>query len=244
MTSTQTKTSTKQISYTKPNINLIEIEVKVLLGEEKNATNLIEKLLAHTDTKETGGSNQLNHYFLADGNFEILIGVLKEYINSDHHSKLENILLNANKHSIRTRDADGKVLFVVKASKDDTSSENGTARLEFEEQTPNLTINQLDQIILDAGFSYQSKWSRNRKDFSYKDFNVSIDKNAGYGYVAEFEKIISEDGDINQAKESIRQELNSLGIEELAQDRLERMFKYYNENRPEYYGTEKTFTIL
>jgi len=65
-----------------------------------------------------------------------LIEVLKDHIDINHHSKLENILLNAKKHSIRTRDADGKVLFVVKATQDDTSSENGTARLEFEEATP------------------------------------------------------------------------------------------------------------
>jgi len=40
-------------------------------------------------------------------------------------------------------------LFVIKATKDDTSSENGTARLEFEHETPGLTIHQLDQLILD-----------------------------------------------------------------------------------------------
>lgn len=241
---TQTQTTTKQISYTKPNINLIEIEVKVLLWEESNATSLIEKLLAHPDSKETWWSNQLNHYFLANWSFDILIEILKNHINSAYHAKLENILLNAKKHSIRTRDADGKVLFVVKATQDDTSSENGTARLEFEEATPWLSIQQLDQIILDAWFSYQSKWSRNRKEYAYKDFNVSIDKNAWYGYVAEFEKIISDANQIDEAKESIRQELANLGVEELAQDRLERMFKYYNENRPEYYGTDRTFTIL
>lgn len=241
---TQTKTSTTPITYTKPNINLIEIEVKVLLWEESNATSLIEKLLAHPDTKKTWWSNQLNHYFLANGNFQDLKNKLQEYIHTDHHHKLEDILINWKKHSIRTRDADWKVLFVIKATKDDTSSENGTARLEFEHETPGLTIHQLDQLILDNGFEYQSKWSRNRKDYAYKDFNVSIDKNAWYGYVAEFEKIISDPDQIDQAKESIRQELANLGVEELPQDRLERMFKYYNENRPEYYGTEKTFTIL
>lgn len=244
MTSNQTKTSKTPITYTKPNINLIEIEMKVLLWEEKNAKNLVEKLLSHQDTKETWWSNQLNHYFLANGNFKDLKNKLQEYIHTNHHNKLEDILINWKKHSIRTRDADWKVLFVIKATKDDTSSENGTARLEFEHETPGLTIHQLDQLILDNWFEYQSKWSRNRKDYAYKDFNVSIDKNAGYGYVAEFEKIISDANEIDQAKKAIRQELNSLGIEELPQDRLERMFKYYNENRPEYYGTEKTFTIL
>lgn len=73
---------------------------------------------------------------------------------------------------------------------------------------------------------------------------MCIDKNAGYGYVAEFEKILSDKNQIDEAKESIRKELELLGIEELPQDRLERMFAHYNQHRPEYYGTEKTFTIL
>jgi hypothetical protein len=34
-------------------MNTFEIEIKVLLGEEENATNLIEKLILHPDTKET-----------------------------------------------------------------------------------------------------------------------------------------------------------------------------------------------
>ncbi len=225
-------------------MNTFEIEIKVLLGEEENANNLIQKLLAHPDTKETGWSNQLNHYFLANGDFQDLKDKLQEYIHPDHHEKLEHILINWKKHSIRTRDADGKVLFVIKATADDTTSENGTARLEFEHETPGLTIHELDKLILDNGFEYQSKWSRNRKDYAYKDFNVSIDQNAWYGYVAEFEKIISDAEQIDSAKQAIRDELAALGVEELAQDRLERMFSHYNANRPEYYGTDKTFTIL
>ncbi len=37
--------------------------------------------------------------------------------------------------------------------------------------------------------------------------------------------------------------MNKLKCEELAQDRLERMFEHYNKNWPEYYGTEKVFLI-
>lgn len=225
-------------------MNTFEIEIKILLWSAENAKNLIEKLHSHPDTKETWWSNQLNHYFLANWNFQSLISSLKNHIHSDHHDKLEDIFTRGKKHSIRTRDADGKVIFVVKATADDTTSENWTARMEFESHTPSLTIHELDKVILDSGFEYQSKWSRQRKDYAYKDFNVSIDKNAGYGYVAEFEKIISDQNEIEQAKQAIRDELNSLWIEELAQDRLERMFSHYNSNRPEYYGTEKTFVIL
>jgi hypothetical protein len=34
-----------------------------------------------------------------------------------------------------------------------------------------------------------------------------------------------------------------LGVEELLQDRLERMFAHYNEHWQEYYGTDRTFII-
>jgi len=132
---------------------------------------------------------------------------------------------------------------VVKASLDDTSSSNGTARIEFEEEVANLALQELDQIMLDHGFPYQSKWSRDRQEYKYKDYNVCIDKNAGYGYVAEFEKIISDKEQAEATKKAIRNELELLGIEELNQERLERMFTHYNKNWPEYYGTEKTFTI-
>jgi hypothetical protein len=37
--------------------------------------------------------------------------------------------------------------------------------------------------------------------------------------------------------------MQELGVDELAQDRLARMFAHYNQNWPDYYGTDKTFTI-
>jgi uncharacterized small protein (DUF1192 family) len=61
--------------------------------------------------------------------------------------------------------------------------------------------------------------------------------------MAEFEKIISDKDQAEATKEAIRNELELLGIEELNQERLERMFAHYNKNWPEYYGTEKTFII-
>jgi adenylate cyclase class IV len=132
---------------------------------------------------------------------------------------------------------------VVKASVDDTTSENGTARLEFEAVIPNLTLDQLDKQVLDSGFTYQAKWSRERQDFSFKGLNVSIDKNAGYGYLAEFETIVKEMEKADEAKISLRKIMQDLGVAELPQDRLARMFDYYNKNWQNFYGTDKTFII-
>lgn len=225
-------------------MNTFEIEVKVLLGWEEKAQELIEKIHLHPDTKLITQNSQLNHYFLPQGDFEKLVERLKEYIHADHHEKLYQVIMEGKNHSLRTRKMDDKILFVVKASVDDTTSSNGTARIEFEEAVADLALHELDQLMLNHWFPYQSKRSRQRKEYQYKDMHVCIDKNAGYGYVAEFEKMISDRDQAETTKETIRQELKNLGIEELSQDRLERMFAHYNEHRSEYYGTEKTFTIL
>lgn len=225
-------------------MNTFEIEMKVLLWEDGKAKELIEKIHLHPDTKLIDENSQLNHYFLPQGNFAKLVERLKQYIHPDHHEKLEQVILEGKNHSIRTREVDGKLLFVVKASVDDTTSSNGTARIEFEEAVKDLALHELDQIMLDHEFPYQSKWSRQRQEYQYKDMHVCIDKNAGYGYVAEFEKVISNPDEIDQAKQSIRDEMTALGVEELDQWRLERMFAHYNQHWPEYYGTEKTFTIV
>lgn len=37
--------------------------------------------------------------------------------------------------------------------------------------------------------------------------------------------------------------MRSLGAQELPGDRLECMFAYYNQHWPEYYGTDKIFTV-
>lgn len=224
-------------------MNTFEIEIKILLWSEEKAQELVNKLY-HNDASTTiiGENSQLNHYFLAQGDFEKLYQTVQQYIAPEHHAKLHQVIVEGKNHSLRTREVDGKVLFIVKASIDDTTSSNGTARIEFEEVI-NLPLQQADQILLDTWFPYQSKWSRQRKEYKYKDYNVCIDKNAGYGYVAEFEKVIADKDQAEATKEQIRKELEILGIEELNQERLERMFAHYNAHRPEYYGTEKTFII-
>lgn len=211
-----------------------EIEIKSLLGSKDQADELIGKMKAsNSGFQALGGHKQLNHYFV-NGNLAQAAEKLSVNVPVN--------ILSAKDFSVRTRWADGKVIFVIKATVDDTTSSNGTARQEFESAV-NLTLEQLDQILLDSGFAYQAKWSRERQDFKFKDLNVSIDKNAGYGYLAEFEKVIDDQSKSDQVKAEIRQIMSNLGVAELNQDRLARMFDFYNKNWQDYYGTEKTFNI-
>lgn len=143
---------------------------------------------------------------------------------------------------MRTRDADGKVILVMKASVGDDTSSNGVKRVEFE-AVVKKSLGELDKILLDSGCTYQAKWSRQREEYESGDMHVCIDKNAGYGYLAEFEKVTQDENSLEEVKNDLLSKMASLGIAELAQDRLERMFAHYNAHWPEYYGTEKTFNI-
>jgi adenylate cyclase class IV len=219
-----------------------EIEIKTLLGSRENAETLISKMKEKdSELKSLGRHKQLNHYF-EGGDIKKLYENIKQHIKPDKIGAFTKLVENVKDYSMRTRWADGRVIFVVKASVDDTTSSNGTARMEFESDV-DLSLEGLDKILLDSGFKYQAKWSRERDDYKFQGMNVSIDKNAGYGYLAEFEIVSEDPAQAETLKEQLRGTMAELGVEELSQDRLARMFDFYNQNWPDYYGTEKVFNI-
>ncbi len=217
-----------------------EIEIKCLLGSHDDAGKLEERMKEIDPGLEFIGTHrQLNHYFEGNGDFKAIAKALKDEVIADEFLSLAE---RAKDISLRTRDADGTVLLVLKASIDDTTSANGTARREFEEEV-GMALDELDRIILDAGFTCQSKWSRERTEYRFSGVNVTVDRNAGYGWLAEFESIEEDPSRADDAKAKLRELIQSVGLAELGQDRLARMFAYYNAHWPEYYGTEKVFTI-
>jgi adenylate cyclase class IV len=224
-----------------------EIEIKSLLGSKEKADELLGKMKAiDPNLVEVGSHKQLNHYFIG-GNLKMLYEKVKKLLTEEEQKRLLDISEKAKDFSVRTRQADGKVILVIKASVDDTTSSNGTARLEFEAKLNNFTLDKLDQLLLDCGFSYQAKWSRERQDYIYhpkgRQISVSIDKNAGYGFLSEFEVVVNDESKSEEVKNFIRESMADLSLTELNQDRLARMFEHYNKNWREYYGTEKIFNI-
>ena len=220
-----------------------EIEIKSLLGKKENADALKERLQTLPEPAQlVRRSSQLNHYFLV-GDWEKFLESVRAYFSVEHFDHLCRIVQEGKNHSVRTRQSDGRVLLVVKASLDDLTSSNGVSRMEFEETVPNLSLDDLDVLLLGSGFQYQAKWSRDREEYKVGDIVVCLDRNAGYGYVAEFEKIIHEASGAEATKREILKFMKNLGVEELPQDRLERMFAHYNAHWSDYYGTDKIFVI-
>jgi predicted adenylyl cyclase CyaB len=219
-----------------------EIEIKCLLGEESRANELVSKM-KELDPELTfsGSEKQKNHYFI-DGDIRSLPVKIKPFLDEADFALLAETAKKTSDYSVRTRENDKGVFLVVKASIDDTTSANGIARLELELPVQ-LSLDELDKLILETGFLYQAKWSRERSSYRFRDVSVSIDKNAGYGYLTEFETLIDDTAKTEETKENLRRLIRELGLVELEQERLGRMFAHYNEHWSEYYGTDKIFVI-
>ena len=221
-----------------------EVEIKSLLGKKEKADELREKLIDR-GYKKTGFGSQLNHYFkYTPDDSEDLLKLTSQFLDPEPQKQFSDQLQRAKKVSIRTRQADGKIFFVAKLSVDSDTSANAVSRHEVQEEV-DMTLQQLDQSLLDAGLEYQAKWSRQREEYEneLEDFYITIDKNAGYGYLTEIELEIDKEDKLEDAKKRILDLMTELDLEELDQARLERMFDFYNQNWRDYYGTDKVFTI-
>jgi len=219
-----------------------EVEVKSLLGGEEQAEALRSRMKEIDPGAELVSRNkQLNHYFIG-GDMRQLAGAVAPYLSADAQTKLADMIERGSNFSIRTREKDDDVFLVVKASTDGSTSANGTSRIELEEKI-NLSLDELDKLLLGAGFEYQAKWSREREEYVCDGTNVCLDRNAGYGWLAEFEKMVEDEMLLAQARKEIDMLMYRCGVCELSQDRLERMFAHYNAHWPEYYGTDKIFII-
>ncbi|MDZ4296649.1 MAG: CYTH domain-containing protein, partial [Patescibacteria group bacterium] len=181
-----------------------EIEIKSLLGGKENAEALRARMAAADPNLVYHGAHaQKNHYFIG-GDLAKLAAHVAPRLEEGTRGQLEDIARRAHDFSVRTRWADGTVLLVLKASVDDTTSANGTARLEFEAKTPGLGLEELDSLLLQSGFQYQAKWSREREEYTFRNTAVTIDKNAGYGYLAEFEAVVNDAAQADQTKARLR----------------------------------------
>ncbi len=257
-----------------------EIEIKVLLGNASAKDIFLSKVQSSFPTlTHTYSESQKNHYF-EGGNLLHLFGTFREYISLEEGNSLHTLSKEAKGFSVRTRGTLTQTILVVKATVNDESSSNGTARIEWEVDLAPMNLDDMDAKVLSAGFSYQAKWSREREGYrlgnivstpfakggrgdlvseqnpqsfaplqtaplqkEFTEILLCLDKNAWYGYLAEFERVITDADKVVETRAELLTIIEALGYRELDQARLARMFDFYNQNWREYYGTENVFTV-
>ena len=223
-------------------MNNIEVEVKILLQSLEKKDNFLKACEEKYPLRESHKNSQLNHYFTW-WDLDALKNNIDSYLDVQQKEELKTLISKAKSFSARTRKSNDSVIFVLKASVDETNSINGTGRLEFEVTVP-LSIDELDKVFLDSWFSYETKWSRDRVEYNFWDYTLCVDENSGYGFLAEIERVVPDGEDIESIKSNIRALIEELWFEELSQDRVNRMYEHYIHVWPHYYGTKNWFNVL
>jgi hypothetical protein len=108
--------------------------------------------------------SQKNHYF-EGGSLGGLAEIFLSLVGEEDRVKLADIQSKAKSFSVRTRGTPTQTIIVVKATVNDESSLNGTARIEWEVDLFPMTLEDMDTKVLEAGFIYQAKWSREREGY-------------------------------------------------------------------------------
>lgn len=213
---------------------MIEVEVKALVQN----VNIIRDYLLQRDFKYIKNEKQLNHYFsYNDYSLAYLFNTLKQHLNTDEELELSSVLDKGSNYSIRTRCINNKdTYFIIKYSLFDKDSSNGSIRKEYEIKL-DLTVEDLDKLLLDNGLNYSSKWSRERDIYTKDNYTATIDLNAGYGYLLELETLTNDLDSANSYKEILLNELSKLRLKELNNKLLNIMFSYYENNWSKYYST-------
>lgn len=219
-----------------------EIEIKCLLPDKSALEALLKKIeLKDPTMKLVSVQRQRNHYFHG-GSLEKLIEHAVSHLSAEQLENIKDINATATHINVRSRQKNDEVLLIVKGSLDDVSAAHSHHRMEFEGVVP-LDIDQLDDLILESGWLLEAKWQANREIYSALGLTVDTIVTPGYGYMVEFERVVTDDSSREEAHQQILDVMESLGVEELPNDRLERMFAYYNEHWQEYYDTDKTFVV-
>lgn len=225
----------------------IELEIKSLVTNLADLQTKIESKYDMTRCTKTY-SEQLNHYFEEDKealkkllfNYDKNLFTWNLYELTQPH---EDELVSASKLAVRSRwDSVQGTLLIFKYSLIDENSVNGTTRKELEFPL-DVELTELDNYLLECGFTYQSKWSRQRTQYSFDSgWNLCLDNNAGFGGILEVEYVATEEE--YAAKQDYlmykaRNFLNTLGLVELDASLLNTMFDYYSNRYDNFYGTDK-----
>jgi adenylate cyclase class IV len=212
-----------------------EVEIRCLIPDPDRE---IQNLGLTID--KTAEYNQLNDYYV-DGDIHQLAQNVQPVITKAQAKTLAEIIKNHNTFSVRARQNNDEVFFIVKAT-NGTSANHGVQRAEFEVPVAQ-TLDQLKDIITASGYTVQARWMAHRTLYRISN-GITLNSYfcAGYGYGAEFELVV-EAGQQANAETRVRDFAEQLGLEPVDPALMERMFAHYNAHWQEYYGTKKVFTL-
>jgi len=113
---------------------------------------------------------------------------------------------------------------------------------EYEVKCDREEFEKLDKMLSKLGYSYDTKWFRYREEFEFNGFNITLDENSGFWWMAEIEKVV-EEWEEEQAKKEILEFAQSLGLDPTPKSDLDLIYNHYKKNWKEYYDERKVINL-
>lgn len=188
-----------------------EIELKFFSSK---SIDLLRRDLLARGWIPRGSVEQMNHYF---------------------DSRAGSLRTRYERKISSTREGVPRVYLVAKSGE-----LHGSVRKEYE-LSVDSTLEQLDELLITAGNNLKSRWYRRRETLGKDGISICLDRNDGYGFVVEIEKMSYTDDGADESVLMIRTLADSLGLEEISKATLDKMYKHYTDNWSDYYRKGKTF---
>lgn len=219
-----------------------EIEIKYLLNGKTGKNELIAALERVFPTHQKKATKTVISYFYKDGvSHEQILTVGKNLLMPEEYIELQSVLNNSDALLVKARSIDDTVYFAVKGSAKGDDPVHAVNRIEFEAEV-HVSLEDVGNIIEDAGIEIASKWSSRREFYTLENnIEMNLEFVAGYGYKAEIEIVINDGDSHEDAIKSIETIAGSLHLTEASQELFGRMYAYYNEHWQEYFNTDREF---
>lgn len=94
--------------------------------------------------------------------------------------------------------------------------------------------NDLFRMLETLGYEVEIKWFRKRIQLQYQQFDVTIDYSIGYGYIVEFELMVNEEVNIDQAKKELQSAFKKFNIDDSSKEEFNSKYNDYKNNWLEY----------
>jgi predicted adenylyl cyclase CyaB len=105
------------------------------------------------------------------------------------------------------------------------------AREEIEIRFSKDDFGKMEKMLSAIGINPEIKWFRKRNEFSWKGIRVFVDHTKGYGYILEFERIVSPEKQ-EAAISDLRNKMAELGVEETPKEVFDKAFRDYRKLWP------------
>jgi adenylate cyclase class IV len=220
-----------------------EIEKKYLLKDKAARCALVEQLYQiYPGTKLLGTKTVISYFYEPAESKDQILAVARKLLKDKELAELTKLVKHSVEIMVKCRSIDDTNYFSVKGAAAGQDAVHAANRMEFEAGL-SMSLEEINQVIVDAGIKLVSKWSSRRDFYSLgQGLKADIEFVAGYGHKAELEVVIQDGESVDDAMATIDELADKLDLYYASDELMGRMYAYYNQHWEEFFNTDNVFS--